>query len=115
MPDYASYLETLTRIQGIRGAMVVAMGDGLVVAAKLMEDVRSQPLAAMAASLAARTGELSERSGFGAPRFLQLQCAGGVLLAAPAGPDLVLAAVAGREAAIGLARLEMRRVAERLA
>ncbi len=115
MPNYQPHLDALTRIRDIRGAMVVATGDGLVVAEKLMAGVESQPLAAMAASLAGRAADLTERSGYGLPRFLQLQCADGTLLVATGGPELVLVALAGRDAPLGLARLELLRLAERLA
>ena len=112
---YAPMLEALTRLRGIRGAMVVAMQDGLVVAESLMGGVKGPALAAMAASLAGRTAELSSRAGFGLPRFLHLQATDGSLLVAPASAELVLVAIAGRDVPLGLLRLEMLRMAERLA
>jgi predicted regulator of Ras-like GTPase activity (Roadblock/LC7/MglB family) len=114
MTNYQPQLETLTRFRGIRGAMVVVAVDGLVVAEALMGDVRGASVAALAASLTGRAAGLSQRGGFGMPRFLHLQCEDGALLAAPAGTDLVLVAVAGRDVSLGLIRLEMLRLAERL-
>ena len=111
---YQPLLETLTRLRGIRGAMVVSMEDGLVVAESVMAGVKGQALAALAANLAGHTSELAARAGMGAPRFLHLQASEGALLVAPATPELVLVAVAGRDVPLGLLRLEMLRMAERL-
>jgi len=112
---YAAQLDLLTRLRGIRGAMVVDGADGLVVAESLSGDLKGPPVAAMAASLAGRTAELAERAGLGGPRFLHLQAAEGALLVAPASRDLLLVAVAGPEVQLGLLRLEMLRLAEGLA
>jgi predicted regulator of Ras-like GTPase activity (Roadblock/LC7/MglB family) len=114
-PAYTTLLESLTRLRGIRGAMVVAAQDGLVVAESLMGGVKGPTLAAVAASLAGRAADLSARAGFGSPRFLHMQATDGSLLIAPASADLVLVAVAGRDVPLGLLRLEMLRMAERLA
>jgi predicted regulator of Ras-like GTPase activity (Roadblock/LC7/MglB family) len=80
-----------------------------------MGGVEGAPVAALAASLAGRAAELNAQAGVGDPRFLHLLAADGSLLVAPANADLVLVAVVGRDAPLGLARLEMLRVAERLA
>lgn len=112
---YAALLESLTRLRGIRGAMVVANEDGLVVAESLMGGVRGTALAAMAANLATRVQDLAGRGALGRPRFLHLQAQDGSLLVAPAPGDLLLVAVAGRDVPLGLIRLEMLRLAERLA
>lgn len=111
--QYAPLLEALTRLRGIRGALVVSGDDGLVVAESLIGGLKGGPLAAIAATLAGRAAELAGRSGFGAPRFLHLQADDGALLVAPAA-DLLLVAIAGRDVPIGLLRLEMLRTAERL-
>lgn len=111
---HGAMLETLTRLRGIRGAMVVSLEDGLVVAESLMAGLKAGALAALAATLASRTADLAQRSGVGAPRFLHLQAAEGALLVAPATSELVLVAVAQRDVPLGLLRLEMLRMAERL-
>jgi predicted regulator of Ras-like GTPase activity (Roadblock/LC7/MglB family) len=111
---FAPLLETLTRLRGVRGAMVVEVKDGLVVAESLMGGANGSVLAALAANLTTRATELAERARVGAPRFLHLEASRGTLLAAPSGPDLVLVAVAGRDVPLGLLRLEMLRLAERL-
>lgn len=111
---HSAMLDALTRLRGIRGAMVVSLEDGLVVAESLMAGLKSGALAAMAATLATQTATLASRAGVGAPRFLHLQAAEGALLVAPATDELVLVAVAGRDVPLGLLRLEMLRMAERL-
>jgi predicted regulator of Ras-like GTPase activity (Roadblock/LC7/MglB family) len=110
---YAPLLEALTRLRGIRGALVVSGDDGLVVAESLIGGLKGGPLAAVSATLVGRATELAARSGFGAPRFLHLQADDGALLVAPAA-DLLLVAVAGRDVPLGLLRLEMLRTVERL-
>jgi predicted regulator of Ras-like GTPase activity (Roadblock/LC7/MglB family) len=94
--------------------MVVDRQDGLVVAETLMAGVKGTALAAMAANLAASVGDLSAKAEFGTPRFLHLQAAEGSLLVAPAGQEVILVAVAARDVPLGLLRLEMLRMAERL-
>ena len=105
-------LDGVTRLHGVRGALVVTADDGMVVADALMEGVRGNALAALAASLAMRLGDAARTTGVGAPHFLQLQALDGTLLVVP-GPTGVLVVVVGdRELNVGLARLEMLRVAE---
>ena len=111
---YGAMLDSLTRLRGIRGAMVVAMEDGLVVAESLMAGMKGSALAALSATLAGRVTEVTGSAGHGVPRFLHLQATDGALLVAPASGDLLLVAVAGRDVPLGLLRLEMLRMAERL-
>jgi predicted regulator of Ras-like GTPase activity (Roadblock/LC7/MglB family) len=84
------------------------------VAESLMAGMKGPPLAALSATLAGRVAELTGSSGYGVPRFLHLQGSEGALLVAPASGDLLLVAVAGRDVPLGLLRLEMLRMAERL-
>lgn len=110
---FTPFLDALTRLRGVRGALVVSAEDGLVISESVMGGLKSGALAAMGATLAARARELAGRSGFGTPSFLHLQGGEGSLLVVP-GTDVVLVAVAGRDVPIGLLRLEMLRTAERL-
>jgi len=112
--SYGAMLDSLTRLRGIRGAMVVSVEDGLVVADSLIAGMKGPPLAALSATLTARVTELTGSSGYGLPRFLHLEGSDGALLIAPAGSDLLLVAVAGRDVPLGLLRLEMLRMAEQL-
>jgi predicted regulator of Ras-like GTPase activity (Roadblock/LC7/MglB family) len=111
---YGPLLDSLTRLRGIRGVLVVSMEDGLVVAESLMAGMKGPPIAALSATLATWVAELTGSSGHGLPRFLHLQGSDGALLVAPAASDLLLVAVAGRDVPLGLLRLEMLRMAERL-
>lgn len=111
---FAPLLETLTRLRGIHGAMVVDLADGLVVDESVMAGLKVTAVAAMAASIAARSAELADRAEFGRPRFFHLQAQEGSLLVAPAPRDLLLVAIAGRDVPLGLLRLEMLRMAEQL-
>ena len=49
---YEAALRGITSVRGVRGAMVVAGADGLVVAESLMEGIKGAAVAALAASLA---------------------------------------------------------------
>ena len=112
--DPRAVLEHVTRVRGIRGSMLVAESDGLVVAESLMEGMDGAPAAALAARLAGRLRRAMATAGFRAPAFLQLRAERGTVLAVPAGDDLLLVAIAERDANIGLARLELRAAAEAL-
>jgi len=111
---FAPLLETLTRLRGIRGALVVDVADGLVVEESVMGGLKVTAVAAMAANIAGRSAELAGRADFGQPRFIHLQALDGSLLVAPAARDLLLVAIVGRDVPLGLIRLEMLRMAEHL-
>src|SRR4029077_12997674 len=51
---YSQSLDRVTRVRGVRGAMLVAGDDGLVIAEQLMEGIKGPAVAALAASLATR-------------------------------------------------------------
>jgi predicted regulator of Ras-like GTPase activity (Roadblock/LC7/MglB family) len=108
-------LDRVTRVPGVRGAVVVAAADGLVVAEQLMDGVDGQAAAALTASLVGRLVRTAETAGMRPPAFVQLRGDGGSVLAAPGPQDLVLVAVVGPDANLGLARLEMIEAVGRLA
>ena len=112
--DFEALLGGLTRMRGVRGALLVSAEDGIPVAGAMQEDAQGPALSALAATLLARVRELTARTGHEPPRFLHLQAADGLLLLAPAHGDLIVVGVAGREALIGPVRLEMLRIAEQL-
>jgi predicted regulator of Ras-like GTPase activity (Roadblock/LC7/MglB family) len=105
-------LEPVTRIAGVRGAMIVSGADGLMVEEQLLEGVPGGAVAALAASLARRLGRALAAAGAGAPTFWHLQADGGALLAVPAAGGLLVVAVAAPDVNIGLVRLELLRAAE---
>jgi predicted regulator of Ras-like GTPase activity (Roadblock/LC7/MglB family) len=108
-------LDRVTRVPGVRGALVIAATDGLVVAEQLMDGVDGQAAAALTGSLVGRLVRTAEGAGMRAPTFLQLRGEGGSVLAALGPDDLVLVAVVGPDANLGLARLEMLDAAGKLA
>lgn len=105
-------LDAITRVRGVRGAMVVAGDDGLVVAEALMAGVRGNAVAALAASLAHRFRRAAATAACGRPQFLHLQASDGSLLVAPAPNAMLLVVVAEADINVGLARLEMLKAAE---
>jgi len=105
-------LDDVTRVRGVRGAIVVTGDDGMIVADALMEGVSGAAAAAFAASIALKFGSAARTTGVGTPHFYHLQAAQGTLLVVP-GPSGVLIVVVGDSGLnVGLARLEMLRVAE---
>jgi len=72
-------LDHITRVRGVRGAMLVSAEDGIVVAEQLMEGIKGGAVAALAASLA---GRLRRRWKRRAPHsvFWHLQAEQGALL-----------------------------------
>jgi predicted regulator of Ras-like GTPase activity (Roadblock/LC7/MglB family) len=111
-PAYGHLLDLITRVRGVRGAMLVAGDDGLVVAEQLMEGIKGAAVAALAASLAGRLRRAMEAAGVGAGVFWHLQAAQGALLVVPAASGIIVVAVAEPDINIGLVRLELLRAAE---
>ena len=100
---YARALDLITRVRGVRGAMLVSADDGLVIAEQLMEGIKGPAVAALAASLSTKLRRAMEGAGTGAGQFWHLQCDQGALL---------VVAVADPDVNVGLVRLELLRVAE---
>lgn len=111
-------LDLITRVRGVRGAMLVSAEDGLVIAEQLMEGIKGGAVAALAASLAGRLRRAMETAGTGASVFWHLQGERGALLVVPGGDvagggGILVVAVAEPDVNIGLVRLELLRAAER--
>lgn len=113
MIDLDAVLRRLTRVSGVRGAMVVDGEAGVPVASELTEDVGETALAALAGSLFGRTSGAAQTAGFGALRAFQLESNGGYLVVAGAGP-LLIVTLTEPGAQIGLVRVEARRAVEEL-
>lgn len=109
---YGRALDLVTRVRGVRGAMLVAGGDGLVIAEQLMEGIKGPAVAALAASLATRLRRAMEGAGVGGSVFWHLQCDRGALLVVPAASSVLVVAVADPDVNVGLVRLELLRAAE---
>ena len=114
-------LDLITRVRGVRGAMLVSADDGIVVAEQLMEGIKGSAVAALAASLAGRLRRAMEAAGTGASVFWHLQGEQGALLVVPGGKasdgagggaGILVVAVAEPDVNIGLVRLELLRAAE---
>lgn len=110
--SFTRALDLITRVRGVRGAMVVAQSDGLVVAEQLMEGIKGNTVAALTASLAGRLHRAMMVAGLGPSQFWHLQCEQGAVLAVPAGEGLLVVAVTEPEVNVGLVRLELLRAAE---
>lgn len=109
-------LDLITRVRGVRGAMLVSAEDGLVVAEQLMEGIKGSAVAALAASLAGKLRRAMGAAGTGSSVFWHLQAEQGALLVVPgAGGNseggILVVAVAEPDVNIGLVRLELLRAA----
>lgn len=100
-------LERVTQVPGVRGSLLISGGDGLVVAERLMDGIDGRAIAALAGSLVQRLGRATLGAGLRIPTFVHLRGNEGSVLAAPGRNDLVLVALAGPDANLGLARIEM--------
>jgi predicted regulator of Ras-like GTPase activity (Roadblock/LC7/MglB family) len=109
---FARALDVVTRVRGVRGAMLVARADGLVVAEQLMEGIKGGAVAALAASLAGRLQRTMVTAGLGPSQFWHLQCDQGALLVVPSGESLLVVAITDPEVNVGLVRLELLRASE---
>ncbi len=110
---FTSVVARLSRVPGVRGAMIVDGAAGVPVVAEVAEGVEAGPAAALAASLLKRTSRAAESVAFGPLETLQLEADTGHMVVADAG-EMVVVAVAERGAQLGLVRLEVHRVAEAL-
>jgi predicted regulator of Ras-like GTPase activity (Roadblock/LC7/MglB family) len=113
---YAELLGRVNRVSGVRGSMVVAVEDGLVVEEELMVGVPGAAVAALVASIFRRARRSTVAAEFGAASILQVDAEGGLLFAAapPELGDLLLVVVAESWVNVGLVRLEAAKVVEAL-
>ena len=109
---YGKALDLITRVRGVRGAMLVSAEDGIVVAEQLMEGIKGPAVAALAASLATRLRRAMGAAGVGNSLFWHLQCDKGALLVVFSGSGVLVVAVADADVNVGLVRLELLRTAE---
>jgi len=107
----SAVLDQITRVRGVRGAMLVSADDGIVVDEQLMEGIKGSALAALAASLAGRLRRAMEAAGAGTSVFWHLQAEQGALLVVPSGGGILVVAVTEPDVNIGLVRLELLRAA----
>lgn len=110
---FTQTLDRLSRVSGVRGALIVETEAGLPIMAELSEGVEGSAVAALAASLYRRADRASQTAELGGLATLQLEGDAGHVIVADAGEVLVVV-VAERTAQIGMVRLEAHRAAEAL-
>jgi predicted regulator of Ras-like GTPase activity (Roadblock/LC7/MglB family) len=111
---YTDAVERLSRVAGVRGALLVDSEAGVPVMAELAEGVSGTAVAALASSLFRRTATASDTAGFGKLATMQLEADDGHVIAVDAG-EVIIVVIAARDAQLGLVRLEAYRAAESLA
>ena len=108
-------LTELMGMPGIRGALVVAVRDGLIVDGRVYVGVHGEAVAALAGSLFRRasSGTDAAEGGIGVGRFVELEADEGRIMIA-GNDELALMAVVEKRANAGQARLAVRRAASAL-
>ena len=91
-------LEPLRNARGLRGVLLASREDGLVVSSALHAGVNGAAVAALSASLSRRIVCLTRALGQPDPPCFELTGTDGTLLAVPARDNLLLVAVASRDA-----------------
>lgn len=110
---FAEALDRLSRVSGVRGALIVETEAGLPVLAELAQGIEGGAVAALASSLFRRTSKASQTASFGNVRTLQLEGDDGHVIVANGG-ELLVVVVAEKNAQLGQVRLEAHRAAETL-
>jgi predicted regulator of Ras-like GTPase activity (Roadblock/LC7/MglB family) len=108
-------LEGITRVPGVRSALLVSLADGIPVAESALEGQDTEAAAALAARLAGHLGALTRAAGHPPLTLVLLQAEHGQVFAAPGGDGLLLVAVTATDANIGQVRLALLDAAGRLA
>ncbi len=112
--SYSASIEELSRIPGVRAAMVVDLEAGVPVVSEVQTGVDDIAVAALASSLLRRAERAVRAPGYGNVQCLQLESENGHLVAAASG-EVAVVALADRDAQIGLIRIRARSSAEMLA
>lgn len=108
-------LEDVTRVAGVRSALLVSEEDGLVIAESSLEGQATEAAAAFAARLVQRLGGLTRTLATPPMSVLLLQAEKGQLFVAVGGDGLLLVALTSNDVNIGEVRLALLDVAGRLA
>ena len=111
--SFDDVLDQLSRVAGVRGAMLVDAQAGVPIVAEMAEGVAGPAVAAMAASLVKRAQRATTSAKFGGLRTIQLEAADGHLIIANHG-DIIAVAVTRQDAQLGLVRVEIRSAVEAL-
>ena len=111
---FTTMLDALTRQRGVVAALVAGERDGLVIDSRVHVGQRGDRVAALAASLYRKARMSADAAGLGGVGFLQLEADEGRVCAVGR-DDVVLVAVATRDANVGLIRVELLRALASLA
>lgn len=114
-PPEQLVLEDVTRIPGVRSALLVSADDGLVIVESSLEGQATEAAAAFAARLVKRLGSLTRTLATPPMSVLLLQAERGQLFVAVGGEGLLLVALTSNDVNIGEVRLALLDVAGRLA
>jgi predicted regulator of Ras-like GTPase activity (Roadblock/LC7/MglB family) len=98
-------LREVTRIAGVRGALIVSADDGLVIAETAMDDLATADVAALSAALVSRAARCATTMHAMAPQSLHLVGERGAIFAVAGPAPIWLVAVARRDAEFGRLRL----------
>lgn len=107
-------LDDVSRVQGVRSALLVSADDGLVIAESSLEGQHTEAAAAFAARLAQRLAALTKTLQTPPMSLLLLQATAGQLFVVAGGEGLLLVAVTGNDVNIGEVRLALLDAAGRL-
>jgi predicted regulator of Ras-like GTPase activity (Roadblock/LC7/MglB family) len=107
-------LDEVTRVAGVRSALLVSREDGIVVAESALDGQETAAAAALAARLAQRLEALTRALEHPPMTLLLLQASEGQLFAVAGGDGLVLVAVTANDVNIGEVRLALLDAAGRL-
>lgn len=110
---FTEAVDRLSRIPGVRGALIVETDAGVPVIAELAEGVPGEVVSALASSLFMRTNKAAQTASFGNLRTLQLEAEYGHVIVANGG-DMLVVVIAEKTAQLGQVRLEAHRAAEAL-
>ncbi|MCI0434317.1 MAG: roadblock/LC7 domain-containing protein [Gemmatimonadetes bacterium] len=108
---YRDALAGLSRVPGVRGALLALADAGVPVAEELQPGVSGSAIAALAAALFRRTSMASESGGLGALETVQVEAEAGQVHVAGAG-NLIVIALVTNDAQIGRVRMELLRAAQ---
>jgi predicted regulator of Ras-like GTPase activity (Roadblock/LC7/MglB family) len=108
-------LDDVTRIGGVKSALLVSADDGLVVAESSVEGQHTEAAAAFAARLAQRLTVLTRTLQTPPMSMLLLQASGGQLFITQGGEGLLFVAITSNDVNIGEVRLALLDAAGRIA
>ncbi len=106
-------LTRVTRVRGVRCALLTSLGDALPIAASAHVDVDIDALSAFATAIFRHSCQAGEASGYGACHRFVLDASGG-RLAAAGRADLLVVVLAERDTHPGLLRVSLQRALEEI-